>query len=368
MNDVWAIVIPAYNPGPGLPAYVAALRAACPGTPILVVDDGSRPETQPVFRACAETAPDVEIAVHETNRGKGRALKTAFARLLERHPGLRGCVTCDCDGQHAPEDVAKCLSVLAERPGSVVLGCRSFDLAHVPWKSRWGNHSMLLFFRLVTGRVFTDTQTGLRGLPADFMRELLECPGERFEFETRMLLRLGRRDLLQIPIRTLYDDGNKGTHFKPVGDSAKIVGVLLEGAAATIGAFVLASLLSFGLDIALFALLFYRVFGAASQGRLFFAVLLSRAGSVVFNYACNRYFVFRGVRGDHRFDAVAFGRYIALAIAIMGASYALTKFFGFFLPRAPMVAVKAGVDAFLFLASYAVQRIAIFRHRDPPPP
>ena len=41
------------------------------------------------------------------NRGKGRALKTAFERLLSDDPGLVGCVTADADGQHTPEDVAR---------------------------------------------------------------------------------------------------------------------------------------------------------------------------------------------------------------------------------------------------------------------
>lgn len=360
MDGRYAIVIPAFDPDDGLPSYVAALRAVCPH-PILLVDDGSRPGAEAVFRRCAEEVPGVEVARHPVNRGKGRALKTAFERLLRERPSLEGCVTCDCDGQHAPEDVAACLAALDAHPGAVVMGCRSFGLGHVPWKSRWGNNAMRLLFRLVTGRGFADTQTGLRALPADFMRELLDCPGERFEFETRMLLRLKGRKLLQIPIRTLYDDGNRGTHFNPFGDSAKIVAVLLAGWAETLGAFALASLLSFGVDIGLFSLLYYAVFGNGAAGRLFWAVALARTVSVVFNYACNRYFVFGESRRDRRFDGRAFGRYVLLAVFIMGASYALTRFSRAAFPGVPLPWTKACVDLGLFLASFAVQRLAVFR-------
>jgi glycosyltransferase involved in cell wall biosynthesis len=359
MNGDYAIVIPAHNPDDGLPGYVAALRTVCPH-PILLVDDGSRADTKAAIRRCQETVPDVSVAVHETNRGKGRALKTAFARLLGDFPDLRGCVTCDCDGQHAPEDVAACLAALAAHPDAVILGCRSFGARHVPWKSRLGNNTMRLLFRLVTGRGFADTQTGLRALPADFMRELLDCPGERFEFETRMLLRLGGRPLVQVPIRTLYDDGNRGTHFRPFGDSAKILGVLLAGCAGTLGAFALASLLSFGVDIGLFTLLYYVLLGSLTRGRLFWAVLLARVASVLFNYACNRYFVFGETRKDRRFDARAFRRYVLLAVVIMGASYALTRLFGGLFPGTPLPWIKACVDFALFLSSFAVQRLAIF--------
>ena len=36
----------------------------------------------------------------------------------------------------------------------------------------------------LTGIRVSDTQTGLRGIPLKFMKELTEVPGERFEFET----------------------------------------------------------------------------------------------------------------------------------------------------------------------------------------
>lgn len=359
MDGSHVLVIPAYKPGEELPGYVAALRAAC-GCPVLLVDDGSGPEKAEVFRRCAETA-GVETIAHDRNRGKGRALKTAFGHLLRERPGVKGCVTCDCDGQHAPEDVARCLAELKSHPEAVVLGCRQFGLKQVPWKSRLGNRTMRALFRLTTGRAVDDTQTGLRALPAEFMREMLSCPGEGFEFETRMLLRLGGRELAQVPIRTLYDGGNRGTHFKAVRDSARILWVLAAGFAKRVGAFALASLLSFGVDMGLFALLFYRVLGEGAAGRLFWSVALARVVSVVFNYACNRYVVFGEGRRDRRFDGRAFRRYAGLAAGIMAASYALTRAMAGMMDGVEVPWVKAGVDTALFAASYAVQRMAIFR-------
>lgn len=364
MQEDYAIVIPSYDPDGTLPGYVAALRDVS-DAPILLVDDGSGPTGAAAIGRCAETVAGVSVAVHGENRGKGRALKTAFAKLLEERPGLRGCVTCDCDGQHAPEDVVKCLDALEKNPRALVLGCRTFRWGRVPWKSWLGNHTMRLLFLFGTGRSFDDTQTGLRAMPADFMRELLACPGERFEFETRMLQRTGGRPLVQIPIQTLYSDGNKGTHFKPFRDSARILGVLMSGLAATLAAFVVSSVLSFGVDIGLFTLLYYRAFGEGTHGRLWFSVLLARVVSVVFNYTCNRYFVFRGGRKDRRFDGGAFLRYVGLAIGIMGASYGLTRLFRDLLPGVPVPWTKAVVDLLLFLASFSVQRMAIFRQRNP---
>ena len=248
-----AIVIPSLDPDERLPAYCRALRAATPA-PILLVDDGSRAELRPIFDECLAAADGVELLRHDVNRGKGRALKTAFERLLAR-PGFLGCVTADADGQHAVEDVVECLRRLEASPGALVLGCRRFSGPDVPWKSRFGNNWMKTLFRLATGRRFHDTQTGLRGIPAPFMRELLGVPGDRFEFESDMLLRLGDRPMDQFEIRTIYENGNKGTHFRPVRDSLSILRLVVRGGAGRLrrlALFTAASLASFALYIGLF--------------------------------------------------------------------------------------------------------------------
>ena len=61
MQEDFAIVIPSYDPDGNLPGYVAALRAAC-DAPILLVDDGSRPEAAALIRRCAETVEGVSVA------------------------------------------------------------------------------------------------------------------------------------------------------------------------------------------------------------------------------------------------------------------------------------------------------------------
>ena len=359
MHHDFAIVIPSLNPDKGLPGYVASLRAIT-DTPIVLVDDGSREELKHIFQQCVADVADVSLLVHDVNKGKGRALKTAFAHLLDTMPGLKGCVTCDSDGQHAPQDVLKCLNALGKEPDALVLGCRTFNLEHVPWKSRLGNNSMRTLFRLATGSDFLDTQTGLRAIPAEFMRELLECPGERFEFETHMLLRRNGRELLQIPIETLYVDGNRETHFDPFRDSLKISSIILVAWLRKLAKFTIASLLSFGVDIGLFTLLYYKVFNEGSFGRLFFSVVIARIVSLVFNYSCNRYFVFGETHGERNFNARAFIKYLILAGFIMAASYGVTNACHAAFPQIAIELLKVCVDFVLFMASYSVQRLLIF--------
>ena len=358
-----AIVIPALDPDGRLPAYCRALRAAT-DAPIVLVDDGSRADKKSVFADCLREVPDAELLVHETNRGKGRALKTAFAHLLETRPGLVGCVTADSDGQHAVPDAVECLRRLEARPDALVLGCRRFTGPDVPWKSSFGNNWIRAVFRLATGRRFLDTQTGLRGIPAAFMRELLDVPGDRFEFESDMLLRLGGRPLEQFQIETIYENGNKGTHFRPVKDSLSILRLVLRGGAGRFRRFALfaaVSLASFALDIGLFHCLHEFVLPAGSAARLLVAVAVARAASLCFNYACNRHLVFRDGARHAAIEGRSFARYLLLAAAVMLLSWAFTKALVAAFPGTLATLLKAAVDLALFFASYTVQKVFVFR-------
>lgn len=354
-----SIVIPALNPGSEFPDYCTALRKLT-AVPILIIDDGSRPEFNSTFEACCSAGPDITVIRHDANKGKGRALKTAFSYLFSKENTLTGCVTCDSDGQHAPEDVLRCIDELSAHPNALVLGCRTFNLTHVPWKSRFGNNSMRFLFRLATGNNILDTQTGLRAIPASFMKELLDCPGERFEFETYMLLRTGPRPIIQVPIETVYINGNRETHFDPVKDSLKISAIIVRESIKRFAKFVLASLLSFVVDIGIFSFFYHVILSDTAKGHLIISTVVARAISIVFNYSCNRYFVFSDNPQNKDFGGKKFAKYISLALCIVCASYFLTKFANLLFPSIKIEITKACIDLLLFFTSYGVQRILIF--------
>lgn len=357
---MYAIVIPSLNPGSNLPEYCRELRKLTQET-ILLIDDGSDGKHAGIFDECTAACDGVVYLRHNKNRGKGRALKTAFIYLLENFPDCYGCVTADSDGQHAPHDVVKCLDALRANSSALVLGCRTFAFDHVPWRSRFGNKTMTKMFRLATGHIIRDTQTGLRAIPADFMRELIDVKGERFEFETRMLLSLRGRTLIQTDISTIYEDGNKGSHFNPIRDSAKIFSILLRKVLYRLLVFSVASILSFLVDIGLFYSLYNLVLNEQSSGRLVISIVAARAVSMVFNYIANRYVVFAESDKKHAFGRHSFIKYLILALCIMGCSYLFTKGANRLFPHADITLVKATVDIVLFIASYTFQRFFVFR-------
>ena len=103
MNKQIPIIVPAYEPDEKLIATVREL-VAVGFSDILVVNDGSKETCNDIF-AAIRAIPECTLLCHEVNRGKGAALKTAFAYVLENRPHTECVVTADADGQHLVKDI-----------------------------------------------------------------------------------------------------------------------------------------------------------------------------------------------------------------------------------------------------------------------
>ncbi|MDO5476616.1 MAG: glycosyltransferase [Eubacteriales bacterium] len=357
------VIIPAYEPDERL---LALLEDFCAQgiRGVILVDDGSGEAYTELFERAQVYLQELDgtLLIHEVNRGKGRALKTAFAWILDHDPDAPGVVTADSDGQHTVDCIRAVMQRLREKPDALVLGVRTFDGEDVPWKSAFGNRLTMKVLGYVSGVQVSDTQTGLRGIPRAFMRELLDVPGDRFEFETQMLLETaGCYPIEEVPIQTIYDSKeNHQTHFNPLKDSIRIYRIL----GAKFLKYLFASLSSCVIDLVLFAL-----FCPLLKSRLLLAptplnripyvaaaTVLARILSATYNFAMNYRVVF-GSREKVRSSAA---RYILLAAVQMFLSAVLVTGGTALLPAVPEVVVKAVVDTVLFLVSYYVQRKYVF--------
>ena len=339
------VLIPAYKPSPGL---LELLRALSPsGVPIVLVDDGSGPEFRETFDQ-AEQFPCVQLLRHALNLGKGAALKTGINHALCTWPGLAGIVTADADGQHHPEDILRVAAKLLERPDALVMGARTFDDA-VPLRSRFGNVLTRRLMSTLIGAKLQDTQTGLRGIPAALAARLLRVEARGYEFELEMLIEARQHGvpLVEVPIRTIYEPGNKSSHFNPLTDSMKIYFVLLR--------FTSAGLVAALLDNLIFYLIWRRT------GYILGAQVVARAVSVAVNYSMVRARVFASKEGHQ----VLLPKYLLLVLASGTASYLGIKFATTQMHASAMPA-KIVIETLLFFVNFAVQRWFIFRGRDVP--
>lgn len=358
-------VIPSLNPDEKLIHTVHGLHQQG-FSEILLVDDGSRESCRSIFTQLESEG--CRVLHHSVNRGKGRALKTAFSNYLQFYDQQAsiGVVTADADGQHLPEDIRKTALSLAMAPtgkqghprGQLVLGTRNFNEPQVPFKSRNGNKITTEVFHLLYGKRINDTQTGLRAISNEFLPTCLEIRGERFEYEINMLIAAVRSklDIREEMIQTVYFDDNRETHFRPVMDSLKIYGVMF-------GAFLrfaCSGLISFVVDQGLFALLQKIVFQAWSSAQaILWATVLARAVSSLLNYSLNRSVVFGAGKGSRH----SLLRYYTLCLCQTAAS-ALGVIALHTLTMLDPSLMKILVDTLLFFVSYRLQQAWVFERRE----
>ena len=329
------LIVPALNPPATLADLVAELLTI-PSTRIVVVDDGS--SDQSMFKALA--VPNlVTVVHHDRNCGKGEALKTGIRHLVADDL-IDTIVTVDADGQHLARDVRAVCNVARSAPQALVLGTRALD-KDVPAKSILGNRLIRVGLKLVADEDFRDSQTGLRAFSREFAERCLEIKSNRYGFELAMLLlakKLGTA-IEETDITTVYIDGNRATHFRPLRDSTNVFLVLMR--------FSMISLASFVFDILLFALLHH------ATDAIMFSTYAARVLSGAFNFACVQRFVFWcGDTHSMLFQATA---YVTLAFVIATASGSGVSFLSGATGIAPAL-VKLGMDPCLFFVSFAVQR------------
>ena len=352
-----SVILPSLDPDEKLIAVVDGLLEYG-FTDIILVNDGSKKENLHWFEQ-ADAHPEVHLLHHEVNRGKGAALKTAFTWFLENRPQQIGVVTVDGDNQHHPEDTRACALHMAEHD-LLTLGVRDFSLPHVPARSRSGNRITSAVFKIFCGMEISDTQTGLRAIPRKDLEILNNVSGDRFEYETNMLLALKENGIPfdEVKIRTVYIEENKSSHFRVIRDSWRIYKLIL----GHFFKYTLSSLLSSVIDTALFAGM-NLICKNVLEGFALTAVpfLVARFISSLANFYMNKKLVFNSKGGTGK----EFLKYLMVAVPTAGLQVLLTHgtylLFGIDEAQTGLrTLIYVCVMTALFFLSYALQDRWVF--------
>ena len=353
-----SVVLPSLDPDEKLAAVIDGLLEYG-FSDIILVNDGSKPENQHYFLDLASQHPEIHLLNHEVNKGKGAALKNAFRWFLQNRPGGFGVVTVDGDNQHHPADTRACCEHMLET-GHTVLGCRDFNQADVPARSSFGNKTTSLIFKVFVGMTISDTQTGLRAIPRSVLEELVNVYGDRFEYETNMLLAFKTRgiDFDEVKIRTVYIEENKSSHFRVIHDSWRIYKLIL----AYFFRYTLSSLASAVVDTVAYALLSRLLSGILNGLALTAAAgITARVASSLLNFFMNQRLVFQTNVDTKK----AMLRYYMLALPQMAAQVLLTQgvYTLFSIPDSANVlrtVLYAVVMTVLYFLSYMIQQRWVF--------
>ena len=331
------VLIPAYKPEKKLTNLAEELSKN--GLSVVIVDDGSGVSFRNVFDKSEKFA---EVVHCEKNGGKGRALKRGIGYISERFVPPYIIVTADADGQHKVTDILRVAETASADPDSLVLGTRTIS-SDMPTRNWLGNLLTKAAFLLSSGKFLNDTQTGLRGFSDRMIPFMLGVKGSRYEYEMNVLLLWARSNspITEIPINTIYEDGNSTSHFKAIRDSIIIYWEIVKFSAP--------SFFSFALDVALFIAL--HCLGLP----VVWANIAARLVTAPMNYTALKLSDRR-----HRTDTtLSAARYFALAAAVL----ALNTLIVWWLCSLGMGAVGAKVltDIILFFMSFEVERKFMYR-------
>ena len=206
-----SIVIPCFNEANTIEYLVqAVLSAPLTNREIIIVDDYSTDSTREILRTKIDGLVD-KIIYHESNQGKGAALRTGFSNVTGDVVIIQ-----DADLEYNPQEYPELLKPILDGKADVVYGSRfQGGQAHRViyfWHYK-GNQFLTLLSNMFTNLNLTDMETCYKVFRIDIIKKI-KIQENRFGFEpeiTAKIAQLGCR-IYEVGIsysgRT-YDEGKK---------------------------------------------------------------------------------------------------------------------------------------------------------------
>jgi glycosyltransferase involved in cell wall biosynthesis len=225
-NSVISVVIPAYNEektiGDVIEETIRVMENLRLPYEIIVVDDGSTDRTREIASKYKAT-----VLSNGRNRGKGYALRKGF-----RHAQGDIVVTLDADSSHNPKEIPDLINPLFNgvdiTAGSRFLG-KTRD--HTSKLHIFGNHLINVLIMIMTRKMITDSQTGLRAFKKDFLKKItLESNGYEIETEITVKSLKNGFKLKEVPV-SCKKRGHNVSKLKTLPDGFRILKAILKSAA-----------------------------------------------------------------------------------------------------------------------------------------
>jgi glycosyltransferase involved in cell wall biosynthesis len=209
-----SILIPMYNEEDTLEKIVGRVFEVDYGIDefeVVIVDDCSTDASFEVAKRIAADAPNITVARHETNLGKGAAIRTAMKTATGDV-----MVVQDADLEYDPRDIPSLVALIRDDIADVVFGSRFSSSGPHRVMYFWhqlGNNFLTLFSNMMTNINLTDMEVCYKAFRREVV-ETIEIEEDRFGFEPEMTSKVakGQWRIYEVPIsyfgRT-YDEGKK---------------------------------------------------------------------------------------------------------------------------------------------------------------
>lgn len=200
MNESgFSLIIPIYNEESTVEAVLNRVLAMENVREIVLVNDGSQDRTGAILDEWRGRHPaKMTVRHHETNRGKGAAIRTGIAAVRTTFAAVQ-----DADLEYDPADLNDIFRILAQNPESAVFGSRFLiKNPNLYWTYLMGNKVLTAFINVVAGGRLTDAYTCYKALATERWRSL-DLAANGFEIEAEIVAKCLRRGIpvIETPIR-----------------------------------------------------------------------------------------------------------------------------------------------------------------------
>ena len=204
------VVVPAFNEAGTIEAVIERLRELPYELQIIVVDDCSQDDTA----AIAAGLEGVELVRHDVNRGKGAALRSAFAVARGKIIVIQ-----DADLEYDPVDIPELVAPIRSGVADAVFGSRLIggrpQRAHLFWH-KVGNRALSLLTNVLYNTTLSDMETGYKAFTLDVLRAIEPLYESDFRIEPELTAKICRGGfrIYEVPIAYYgrsYEEGKKIT-------------------------------------------------------------------------------------------------------------------------------------------------------------
>ena len=206
-----SIVIPCFNEANTIEYLVqAVLSAPLTNREIIIVDDYSTDSTREILRTKIDGLVD-KIIYHESNQGKGAALRTGFSNVTGDVVIIQ-----DADLEYNPQEYPELLKPILDGKADVVYGSRFQGGKEHRVIYFWhykGNQFLTLLSNMFTNLNLTDMETCYKVFRIDILKKI-KIQENRFGFEPEITIKIAQLGcrIYEVGIsysgRT-YDEGKK---------------------------------------------------------------------------------------------------------------------------------------------------------------
>ena len=196
-----SVIIPVYNERNCIENVILRVKKVPVDKEIVVVDDCSTDSTREIL----EKIKGIVLLLHDKNRGKGAAVRTALKKVSGDIIIIQ-----DADFEYPPEQYPEVIKPIVDGYADVVFGSRFLGLHRVFYFWHYvGNRFLTLLTNVLYDTILTDMETGVKAFRKEVF-DNISIKSNGFDFEpevTAKLLKKGYR-LYEMPI-TYYGRGYK---------------------------------------------------------------------------------------------------------------------------------------------------------------